>query len=106
MACGSRSGSSLNEVEVVQLPGQTANLDCSGLPAFPRSDNGILGMTDADGNPVLCGGDNGGLDPTGCTVLVDGSWIPASYSMRGRHQLGNAVKLTDGRYWLFGDASG
>ena len=69
---------------------------------MPEEADFMVGVTDSQGNPMACGGNNI-LDPSTCYrySFEDESWSDGPSLLEGR-AFASSARLSDGSYWVTG----
>ncbi len=81
-------------------------LACSHIADLPNPNHDIIAVIDSQGRPLACGGRHS-YYPYECLVYKAdiNLWTPGPTMNFPRSYGPNSIHLSDGRYWISGDAS-
>ena len=97
-------GSYTADVEVLKISTPyVGNSDCDKPVDYVDEVTSPVGITDSQGQPLVCGGDFA-TDGQACFSYPaeEDAWIPAEVSTVNPRYFSGVAKLSDGRYWITG----
>ncbi len=99
---GGCGGSRLDDVEVISLGDILA---CSHIADLPIPNHDIIAVIDSQGRPLACGGRHSYPYDECLVYKADVNlWFSGPTMNFPRSYGPNSIRLSDGRYWISGDA--